>query len=653
MKIHIFALAFVLSIQATAFSQAEIPLEQNRMAYNHPGLVVDLGVGLWAVPFPIDWDNDGDNDLLASTADVPYKGIYLFENNGSDVFLPGKRLGSAKHNLTISYINNKEVICEPGKMHDDFRNNLFSNPKPIPFEKEFYSGRANQWKFADYDGDKITDLLIGTSDWRDYGWDNAYDAKGNWTHGAIHGHVYWVKNNGTNDAPKYGAATQIQIGDKPLEVYGCPSPNLVDWDNDGDMDLICGEFLDGIRFFENTGTRQTPVYSAGQRLKANGKEIKMELQMLQVVVFDWDQDSDMDIVVGQEDGRVAWIENAGKDNTGAPQLRPPVFFQQQAENVKCGALATPCSIDWDGDGDEDLICGNSAGFIEWIENLGGDPHPKWAEPKRLSVNGEEIRILAGENLSIQGPAEAKWGYSVPYAADWDMDGLPDIVMNTIVGKMIWYRNIGTRSNPALAAARPIEVEWQNAPPKPAWNWWNPNEKELVVQWRTRPNVLDLNDDGLNDLILIDHEGYLSFFERSRQENQLITLPGKRIFLDENGDALNLNNGIAGKSGRRKINLVDWDGDNDFDILINSPRSSPEKTRNISYYENTSEKAHTFAFRYRGDITPNRLEGHTTSPTNVDWNGDGIQDLLVGGEDGHFYFYPRKSNDEMLGDATGQ
>src|SRR5690625_4737934 len=30
-----------------------------RIRYNNPGLTVDLGVGLWAVPFPVDYDEDG------------------------------------------------------------------------------------------------------------------------------------------------------------------------------------------------------------------------------------------------------------------------------------------------------------------------------------------------------------------------------------------------------------------------------------------------------------------------------------------------------------------------------------------------------------------------------------------------------------------
>ena len=34
-----------------------------RLKYNYPGLVVDLGVGLWASPLPMDFDGDGRFDL--------------------------------------------------------------------------------------------------------------------------------------------------------------------------------------------------------------------------------------------------------------------------------------------------------------------------------------------------------------------------------------------------------------------------------------------------------------------------------------------------------------------------------------------------------------------------------------------------------------
>ncbi len=621
---------------------------EHRLSYNNPDLIVDLGVGLWATPLPMDWDGDGDNDLLVSTSDVPYNGVYFFENNGTGVFRSGKRLGEGKKNITVSYLDGEIRVCQPNIEFREFKTHLFDQADEIGYEQDFYAGRTNQWKFADCNGDGLNDLVFGVSDWREYGWDNAFDSSGNWTHGPLHGYVYWAKNIGTNENPKYEKAQQVYADDKPVDVYGCPSPNFVDWDEDGDLDLICGEFLDRITFFENTGDRTNPKYARGRYLEADGETIRMELEMMQVVVCDWDRDGDPDVIVGQEDGRVAWIENIGEKENGLPILNKPVFFKQRAADVKCGALVTPCSFDWDGDGDEDLVCGNTAGFLEWTENLGGDGTPRWNAPKRLGAGGHAFRVMAGPNLSIQGPAEAKWGYTVPYVADWDMDGLPDIVVNSIVGKVEWFRNIGRKTAPKLAPAQPVRVAWSGTPPKPEWNWWSPGPTDLAVQWRTRPIVWDVNKDGLNDLIVIDHEGYLSYFERVRKENGLILMPGKRIFHLEDGSPLRLSDREAGGSGRRKIDLVDWDNDGDLDILINSPRESPQETRSIAYYENIAEKGE-FVFRYRGDITNIRLEGHTTSPTTVDWDGDGIRDLLVGAEDGFLYYFHRGTAEDLTGE----
>ncbi|NOZ56889.1 MAG: hypothetical protein GXO73_08915, partial [Calditrichaeota bacterium] len=40
---------------------------------------------------------------------------------------------------------------------------------------------------------------------------------------------------------------------------------------------------------------------------------------------------------------------------------------------------------------------------------------------------------------------------------------------------------------------------------------------------------------------------------------------------------------------------------------------------------------------QGTLSDLLLAGHSTSPTTVDWNRDGVPDLLVGAEDGHFYY----------------
>ena len=641
---YYFLIAATLSCTSTYKSKVSDRPEKVRLNYNNPDLIVDLGIGLWANPIPVDWDLDGDTDLLVSTTDKPSNGLYFFENVESNVFSPGKRIADGKKRMSVSYPDGKTTVCSPGIIYKEFREQLYSNPAEIEYKQEFYSERANQWKYADYNGDGIFDLIIGVSDWREYGWDDAFNSEGNWTNGPLHGNVYWVKNNGSNKNPKYGKARNILANKKPLDVYGKPSPNLVDWDNDGDLDFICGEFLDRITIFENIGSRKDPEYAKGKFLQINEKTLHLELEMPEVVVYDWDNDKDFDIIIGKEDGRVVLIENTGMDQHGLPVLAQPEYFRQRAEYVKCGALSTPCSYDWDGDGDEDIISGNTAGFIEWIENLDGNDTPKWAEPRRLKSGNSVFRIMAGYNLSIQGPAEAKWGYTVPYVADWNMDGLPDILFNSITGQIQWLQNIGTRTQPKLANVLPVKVDWHENPPKPKWNWWDPDPQELVVQWRTRPIVIDLNMDGLIDLIVIDHEGYLSYFERKKENDQLILKPGSRIFFNKNGSLLHLNDKKAGKSGRRKIDLVDWDNDGDLDLLINSI--------NTALYRNIGKNGE-YIFQYFGDLSSVALGGHSSSPTTVDWNGDGIRDLLIGAEDGFFYYLPRNSWDELQGQDIHQ
>jgi hypothetical protein len=614
----------------------------SRIKYNNEELIVDLGVGLWAWPVPTDYDGDGDNDLLVSCPDKPYNGTYFFENIEGKVnypiFKPAVRISKAYKNIQPSYIDKQIRYLIPGKeildlaeeqMVDIYhKDNIHIEDRKI---------RANQWKYCDYDGNGELDLIVSVGDWTDYGWDNAFDKNGNWKRGPLHGYVYLIKNIGSTENPKYLKPNLIEAGNDPIDVYGMPSANFADFDKDGDLDILCGEFLDKLTYFENVGTRKNPKYASGSFLTYENESIKMDLEMIIPVAIDWDKDGDEDIIVGQEDGRVALIENTGVVVDNIPQFKLPKFFRQQAEDVKFGALVTPYSTDWDNDGDEDLICGNTAGYIGFIENLDGGNPPKWAEPVYLKADDEIIRIQAGPNGSIQGPCEAKWGYTTLSAGDWDSDGLQDIIINSIWGKILWFRNVGSKDNPKLTAAQPIEVEWKGTNLKPPWFWWEPKGNNLTTQWRTTPLIYDWNKDGLNDLVMLDHEGYLAFFERRIENDDARLLPGKRIFYNENDEHLRLNVKIAGGSGRKKITIVDWDLDGKPDLLVNS--------KNVNFYKNVSVDSGKVVLKDMGMVSEKILAGHSTSPTIVDWHDNGIPDLLLGAEDGYFYFLknPHRKN----------
>ena len=495
-----------------------------RVKYNHPGLVVDLGVGLWAWPLPMDYDGDGDWDLVVACHDVPYNGTYFFENPGGGkkalpVFKPAVRIDGGKSNIQVCYPDGWKTprVLLPAAEYRNYRTKRSSERVKLSVPPRVHLGRtrANQWKYVDYDADGKLDLIVGVGDWLAYGWDNAFNAKGQWTRGPLHGWVYLLRNTSASAQPKYDKPVKVLAGGKPIDVFGMPSPNFADFDSDGDLDILCGEFVDKLTYFQNVGTRTRPKYAPGRLIRDGERPMTMDLCMIVPVAVDWDADGHVDLVVGQEDGRVALIRHTGRAADGLPVFEAPVFFRQQAHELKFGALATPVGFDWDADGDDDIVSGNTAGYIGFIENLGGQP-PKWAEPKYLQADGAVIRILAGPNGSIQGPCEAKWGYTTLSVADWDHDSLPDLVVNSIWGKVVWYRNVGTRKSPKLTAAAAVEVEWPKGkkPPRPAWNWWDPKGNELATQWRTTPVVIDLDGDGLNDLVMLDHEGYLALFRRA-------------------------------------------------------------------------------------------------------------------------------------------
>ena len=605
-----------------------------RIKYNHPGLKVDLGVGLWAWPMPVDWDKDGDLDLLIDCPCKPYNGIWFFENPGGSktpVFKAAKRVHASRRNIQVSWVDGQPRYLVPGaEVSADLTetSKIYSKARVEKHRKI----RANQWKYVDYDGDNALDLVAAVGVWDDYGWDNAYNPKGQWTNGPLRGFVYLMRNQGTTAKPKYAPPVKVQADGKPIDVYGRPSPNFADFDGDGDLDLLCGEFVDSFTYFENKGTRKAPNYAAGRKLTHNGKVLTMDLEMILPSAVDWDGDGDIDLIVGDEDGRVALVEHSGKVKEGLPQFLPPVYFQQQADEVKFGALSTPVGIDWDGDGDEDIICGNTAGYISFFENLSGPgvEKPKWAAPKLLQAGGKTLRIMAGANGSIQGPCERKWGYTTQTVADWDHDGLPDLIVNSILGKVVWYRNIGTRKGPKLAVAQPIEVEWQKKQPALKWGWMRPEGKALLTQWRTTPVAVDWNRDGLNDLLMLNHEGYLALFPRSKRGARLQLHEPQRIFETDNPFGyVRLNSRSAGGSGRRKLCVADWDGDGRLDVLANSP--------NAEFWQNVADREGMFKLINRGTLFERHISSHTTSPTVVDWNGDKVPDLLVGAEDGFLYY----------------
>ena len=166
-------------------------------------------------------------------------------------------------------------------------------------------------------------------------------------------------------------------------------PATVDWDNDGDLDVLIGTFEGNLFLRLNEGTRSEPSYDPEAiPVEADNKPIHVNMHAAPVVA-DWDADGLWDLVVGSGDGGVCWFRNTGtaeQPRLAAAQLlvapaSDSKFFEQNLQPGEVpthGTRAQICVTDYNGDGKLDLILGDYSD-INWLRELTDDEKAEQAK----------------------------------------------------------------------------------------------------------------------------------------------------------------------------------------------------------------------------------------------------------------------------------
>lgn len=158
-----------------------------------------------------------------------------------------------------------------------------------------------------------------------------------------------------------------------------------------------------------------------------GQEAQTENICTRPTAVDWDGDGDLDLVVGNFAGSFYVFHGEGK---GKFQPKPELLKSGDAPLKITGAHSDPVVVDWDGDGDLDLLSGSSNGGVQWAANTAGKGKPPVLKSfEALIQPGRQIQY--GQPLKesdLTGPTMS----TRVWADDVNSDGKLDLLVGDSV-----------------------------------------------------------------------------------------------------------------------------------------------------------------------------------------------------------------------------
>ncbi|MCP4698075.1 MAG: VCBS repeat-containing protein [Gammaproteobacteria bacterium] len=396
--------------------------------------------------------------------------------------------------------------------------------------------------FADMDRDGDLDMFVGARD----------------------GTIRYYPNIGSVYKPVYGEAAweENPLRSPPGEPNGRHRA-FADMDNDGDLDLFFGTTDGMIRYYENTGGADNPVFSehSGSDNPLDGVDVGLDSAP---ALADLDKDGDWDALIGADDGTLRYFENTG--GTGNPVFRERIGPDNPLNEVDVGSDSTPALADLDNDGDWDVLIGVGGGknsTLHYFENTGSVDNPVFSE--RFGPDNPWT------GMDVED-------YSSPALADLDNDGDWDALIGTKNGTLHYFENIGNTGNPVFNERFGSD---------------NPLKDVDVGDYNSAPTLADLDKDGDWDALIGAEDGTLRYFENTGSA-------GNPLFSERFGPG-SLRNGMdAGNNS--SLALADLDKDGDWDALIGA------EDGRLRYFENTGDPRNpVFSERPDSDNPLNRMD----------------------------------------------
>ncbi len=255
---------------------------------------------------------------------------------------------------------------------------------------------------------------------------------------------------------------------------------LVDLDNDSDPDLVIGNNTGSLFYFENTGTSTVPEFT--ERTGTGNPLDGISVRSYSSPAFtDLDGDGDDDLIVGNHNSDIAYYENTG--TASSPDFSRRSGTANPFDAIALDAWTTPALADLDGDGDPDLAIGTDEDGVRYYENTGTSANPRFT----LRTGGADPL----ENIDAGS-------HTTPVFVDLDADNDPDLVIGNRHGDIAYFENTGTTAEPDFTQRTGLDNPFAGT-----------NAGSFIA-----PEFADLEGDGNPDLIIGDIDGVIYYLKNT-------------------------------------------------------------------------------------------------------------------------------------------
>ncbi|MEK9150124.1 MAG: VCBS repeat-containing protein, partial [Candidatus Desantisbacteria bacterium] len=268
------------------------------------------------------------------------------------------------------------------------------------------------------------------------------------------GYLNFYLNSGSEGNPVFTNSLQLQEKSTstsiPIKCKSYSGPEICDYNNDGNYDILVGNEFGDLILEKNTGEQNRPPIFERKAIVSAESSLDVGSNVVPRII-DWNKDNKKDILVGDKQGYLWIYLNTGTDESPAFSTVTRVFVGTGSTPLKVSGYSAPCFIDWNGNGKEDLIVGDSDGYIWLFLNYGIDT-PQFDQGTKIKVSGGVVDV--GEN-------------AVPYVLDYNNDGKKDILIGNKAGLVYLYQLTEERRNnppycqiiPLSSGARTINIAY--------------------------------------------------------------------------------------------------------------------------------------------------------------------------------------------------